>query len=245
MRAKRHAVYSGTRNLYEDMLPAVKSLVANSSVTDVWLLIEDETFPFDVPDFVHPLNMSGQTWFPADGPNMKSQFSYMAMIRACYEEILPKVDKVVQFDVDTVCVDNIDCLWQVDLKGKWIAAVKEHLGKYDPFRHGEYYNAGVMTLNLKQMRADNAMQDLVNVLNSKKMMCVDQDAFNKFAVPDKVVELPVRFNECFVTGHTEEPAVVHFAGTPDWQSNVRLPRREYVKKYRDMSWDEVMELHNG
>jgi hypothetical protein len=29
----------------------------------------------------------------------------------------------------------------------------------------------------------------------------------------------------------------------DWQTNPHLPRREYLKLYRDKSWDEIMELH--
>lgn len=241
----KHAVYSATRNLYPDILPAMKSLVANSSVTDIWLLIEDDEFPYELPEFVHVRNLSGQTWFPPTCPNIKSAFTYMAMIRACYPEIFSDIGRIVQLDVDTVCVDDVDYLWEVDLDGKWIAWAREYLGTYDPFKHGEYYNVGVAVLNLDQMRADGAQEQLVNLVNTKKMWCVEQDAYNRLAWPDKFVELPTRYNECFATGYTEEPAIVHFAGTANWQGNVKVPRREYVRKYRDMTWEEVMELHHG
>ena len=239
----KHAVYSGTRNLYPDIVPAVKSLIANSSVTDVWLLIEDDTFPYEMPDFVHFVNVSNQPWFPESCPNMKSQFTYMAMIRACYPEIFPDLEKVVQFDVDTICVDNVDYLWEVDLGECWLACAREYLGKYDPYKRGEYYNVGVAVMNLKQMRDDHAQARLVGLINAEKLWCVDQDAFNKLTVPAKMAEIPTRYNECFVTGYTEEPAIVHFAGVPDWQGNVKVPRREYIRKYREMPWEEVLRLH--
>lgn len=242
---EKHAVYSGTRNLYPDMLPAMKSLVANSKVTDVWLLLEDDEYPYEVPEFVHVVNVASQPWFPQNGPNMKSQFTYMAMIRACYPEIFPDLHRVLQLDVDTVCVDDVDYLFDVDVSGKWIACAREYLGTYDPYKHGEYYNVGVAVLNLDQMREDNAQPRLVGVINAERMFCVEQDAFNKLAFPTKIAEIPTRYNECFVTGYTEEPAIVHFAGIQDWQGNVKVPRREYIRKYREMSWEQVMELHHG
>jgi len=52
-----------------------------------------------------------------------------------------------------------------------------------------------------------------------------------------------RYNECFVTGYSEEPAIVHFAGVRDWQTSNRAARREYLKKYREMDWEEAMALH--
>ena len=43
------AVYCATRNLYLDLIPAVKSLLANSDVDRVYLLIEDDAFPEELP----------------------------------------------------------------------------------------------------------------------------------------------------------------------------------------------------
>ena len=39
------AVYTGTKNLYKAMVPAVKSLVCNSDVDKIYLFIEDDKFP--------------------------------------------------------------------------------------------------------------------------------------------------------------------------------------------------------
>lgn len=240
----KHAVYSGTRNLYADMLVSAKSLIANSSVTDIWLLIEDDVFPYELPDVVnwHVLNMSHQEWFKDGCPNMKTVFTYMAMIRACYAEIFPGLDRILSLDCDTVCVTNIDYLWSMDLHGNWIAATEEQLGVYKPYG-SKYYNVGVALYDLDQMRKDNATEQLVKLINTKKLWCVEQDAFNSF---HKIEPMPARFNESAVTAYTENPAIVHFAsfGT-DWRTSLKAPRKEYYRLYEKMSWKQAARLHNG
>ena len=237
----KHAVYSGTRNLYADMVTAAKSLVANSSVTDVWLLIEDDEFPYELPECrvtFHVKNMSGQTWFRPDGPNMTSVFTYMAIIRAAYAEIFPDIDRIVSFDCDTVCVDDVDYLWEVDLCGNLWAANHEYLGTYKPYGP-KYWNVGVCVYDLAAIRADNMTQYLVNMINTQRMWCVEQDAISS---TQRVFTLPERYNESAVTSYTDDPAVVHFAsfGT-DWHNVNRAPRKEYWRKYERMSWSEVLD----
>ena len=57
------AVYSGTRNLYADMVTAAKSLIANSSVEKIYFLIEDDVFPYELPRLIETMNVSGQRFF--------------------------------------------------------------------------------------------------------------------------------------------------------------------------------------
>jgi len=239
-RQMKHAVYSGTRNLYADMVTAAKSLVANSSVDVVHFLVEDAVFPHELPSFVECHDVSGQTWFPQGGPNMKSWFSYMAMLRVCYTKIMPDVDMVLQLDVDTVCVDDVDGVWDTPLGGKWCAMCYELLGTFKPYGP-RYYNAGVALMDLARMRDEGADDRLIAFLNERQVPYVDQDAFNYFY---SIADMDPRYNECFVTGYSETPAIVHYAGHRDWQTSSRVARREYLKKYREMTWDEALELHH-
>lgn len=237
---ERHAVYSGTRNLYADMATAAKSLAANSHVTDIWLLIEDDALPYELPDGpvrFHTMDMSGQTYFDPNGPNMRSVFTYMAIIRAAYAEIFPDIDRIVSFDCDAVCVDNVDYLWEVDLQGNLWAANLEYLGTHKPYGP-RYWNVGVCVYDLAAIRAEDMTRRLVDMIETTKLWCVEQDAI---ASTQRVLTLPERYNESAVTGYTDDPAVVHFAsfGT-GWRDNNRVPRREYWRKYENMEWDEVM-----
>ena len=142
------AVYSGTRNLYKGMVTAAKSLTHNSSVDRIYFLIEDDVFPEKLPSHIETLNVSGQKFFPKNGGNYRTSFTYMSLLRVCYTKLFPDLDRVLQLDVDTVCVDNVDALWDVDLTGKWYAAVEEHLSTYKPYGP-KYYNIGVAVTRIR------------------------------------------------------------------------------------------------
>ena len=63
------AVYAGTRNIYNRMLAPAKSLLIHSDVDKIYFLIEDDTFPYDLPKEIECINVSEQPWFKNDGPN--------------------------------------------------------------------------------------------------------------------------------------------------------------------------------
>ena len=234
----RAAVYSGTRNLYPDMVTAAKSLIHNGGVEKVFFLIEDSQFPEWLPPIIETINVSGQGFFPKNGANFKTSFTYMSLLRVCYTKIFPDLDRVLQLDCDTIVLDSLDELWDLEMDGKWFAAVEEYLSTYKPYGP-TYFNIGVAMFNLDQIRREQADETCINFLNKTQVPYIDQDAWNRFGT-GKAVKLPVRYNETIVTGYTEEPAVVHFAGFKQWQNNQRVPRREYLKRYRDMLWEEVL-----
>lgn len=235
------AVYSGSRNLYPDMVTAAKSLVANSGVEAVHFLIEDDKFPFELPDIVQCRNISDQTWFGPNCANWNTSFTYMSLIRVCYTYLFPGLSRILQLDVDTIVDDDITGLWDIEMGSSLFAAVPEHLSKYKPY--GDvYYNIGVAMFELDKMRSHGIDEKLVDFLNLKKVKYIDQDAWNWFAASN-ATELDVRYNESFVTGYTDKPAIVHFAGRKKWQNSPAMPRREYIRKYAEMSWEEVLEKH--
>lgn len=233
----RAAVYSGTRNLYPAMVTAAKSLTKNSNVEKIYFLIEDDSFPEELPSHIETINVSSQAYFPKNGANFRTHFTYMSLLRVCYTKLFPKLDKVLQLDVDTLVVDDISSLWDIDLSGKMFAAVEEYHSSYKPYGP-KYYNIGVAMFNLTQIRKERADDFSIGFLNCTTTPYIDQDAWNRFARWG--LDLPVRYNESIVTGYTEEPAIVHFAGFKDWQTSSRAPRREYLKKYREMTWEEVL-----
>lgn len=238
----RAAVYSGTRNLYPDMVTAAKSLLHNGGADKIFFLIEDDHFPEWLPPHIETMNVSGQAFFPKNGANFKTSFTYMSLLRVCYTKLLPDLDKVLQLDCDTIVLDSLDELWNLNMNGKWFAAVEEHHSTYKPYGP-VYFNIGVAMFNLDQIRTDHADEACIRFLNTVKVPYIDQDAWNRYGV-GKAIKLPVRYNETIVTGYTEDPAVVHFAGFKNWQNNVRAPRREYLKRYREMSWEEVLNGKN-
>lgn len=232
--------YAGTRNLYRKMLPAMRSLLHYNDVERIYLLIEDDEFPYPLPECARPINVAPlkDKYFRPDGPNMRSQFTYMAMLRAATPEILADEDRVIQLDVDTIVCDDLTPIWTVDLYGKWFAGVLETKVPVPWEGHHPqwpvYYNAGVLVYNLDQMRRDGATQRMVRMLNHTRMCWVEQDALNHFGIGlGKDAPLPVRYNESMCCGTTDHPAIVHYAGYADWWCNEKMPRYEYQLPWQD------------
>lgn len=232
-------VYAGTRNLYHAMNRAARSLMRNSLVDRIWFLTEDDQFPERLPEMVETINVSGQTFFRPDGPNFRTRYTYMTLMRLALSKLLPEtLDKVLYLDVDTVVLGSLDKLWDLDMTGKWFAAATEDKASYRPYGP-EYYNAGVMMFNLGEIRKDHADDEMIQYINSHKLTYPDQDVMNKLG-NGKFVRMPGRYNESVVTGWTNDPIVIHYAGTSDWYINPRCWRREYLDEYEDMTWEEVL-----
>ena len=214
-------VYTATRNYYKYLSATIKSLFAHNPNAKVYVLAEDDDAPFP-----NVINVSGMK---QKGVNADTYFSYMVLLRVQLANIVPE-DKVIYIDVDTVVCDDLTPLWETDMTGKWWGAVKEQQTWYRPFGT-DYYNNGVSIYNLKQMRDDGIVPTFVKEIEEVYHRFPDQDVMNKYCVPDKVVALPSRYNECDCCGISANPAIVHFAGCNSWFNNPYIPRHEYLAKY--------------
>lgn len=229
-------IYSGTRNLYPAMRGAILSLLDHNEDVKVYVLAEDDWLGFEIPCEHEIIDVSGQTTFRPDGPNMKSQFTYMAMMRVMTPLLIPE-DRVIQLDVDTIVCDSLLPIWEMDLDGKWLAWCPEYFGQYKPFGP-TYYNFGVAVMNLKLMRENGLPEALAGFLNFGNFPFIDQDVMNMVAAQEHSADLPVRYNESFCCGYTEHPAIVHYAGFPNWYDTDQAPRWWLREKYRKKA-DEV------
>ena len=233
------AVYTGTRNLYPMMVPAVKSLLINSDVDEIWLFIEDDEFPkeYELPDIVKTRNVKDQTYFPKDGPNMKSRFSYMALMRAALPYEFPDLDRILSLDVDTFAVKDISDLWDLPLLDKYyFAACKEpDASFYYSKKNGTKYlytNVGVCLQNLKKLR-DGKCDQIIKELNTNEYKYVDQDVMN-FLCQGEIYDMPSKYNGCGFTIACDNPSIAHYAGDKVWFD------KPMVAHYMDIPWDQIM-----
>lgn len=224
-------VYSITRNVYDWILPSLRSLAEHNPLARVFILAEDDVLPFELPIDVEVINISDQKFFPNIAEHRNDDFGgYINHLKVCYPSILP-VNKVIHMDIDTIICDKIDGLWKTNISGKWFAAVPECQKWYKPFGD-DYYNMGVSLLNLSQLRKDKIQQEMIDYLLTTNQPFADQNAWNKFGYEyNKSEKLNLRYNESRVTGKTNDPAIVHFCSIPDWWTNTKMDRREYLDKY--------------
>ena len=224
-----NVIYAVTADYQQRILPSVRSLLEHNPDANVWILTETHDVK-GLPCEANVINVEGQDIFPEDGANYKNRFTYINLLKVYYPYFVDE-DKIIHLDADTIICDSLEPIWDIDLTDKWVAACPEYTGRYKPF--GDlYYNMGVAVLNLKQLRADGIVPLMVEYLNKIAGPWADQDAWNYFMLKaDKAVPFDVRFNENFATGYTDNPAVVHFCGIPDWWTNHNMKRREFLDRY--------------
>jgi len=206
---RRVAVYAGTRRVYEMMTCAAKSLLAHTRMDRVYFLIEDDEFPEELPDLIETINVSGQKWFDLDGPNYKSRWTYMTLIRLALPILLYNESRVLWLDIDTIVEDDIGDLFDIDMMGNYVAMVREPPRCSQPFI---YHNAGVMLMDLNAIRADGIWQKWIRLVNSQPFTAPDQDAINLIC-QGEILELPPEYNTAgVITQDTAEPLIRHYAG---------------------------------
>lgn len=224
-------VYALTNDFVRKALPSMRSVLAHNPKAKIFLLT-DGPVEIDIP--VTVIDVSQQGYFlPGKCINLPNAFGgVINLLKVCYPELL-KVNKVIHLDADAIVCGSLEEMWKTDLSGKWFAAVREDKGRYHPFGP-DYYNMGVALINLQQLRKDGIMPAMVEYLNTVRQPFADQDAWNKYAIEqDKAVALPVKYNENFATGKTDEPVIVHYCGIGDWWTNKSMARREYLEAYKE------------
>lgn len=231
----KHALYSGSANLYGDMQTAAKSLIANSDVGKVWMLTEGG-YDYWLPDICEVVDVSKQKFFPKDSPNMGSRFSYLSLMRAALALMpeLADVDRILSLDVDTICTRDVSQIWDMPVDDCYFSASSEPKSCY---KNMLYCNTGVALYNLAKLR-DGKAQEVVDCLNWRRYPNIEQDVFS-FLCQGHIHDMPSEYNATRFTGATNVIRIMHFAGrrTADWE------KEAIVAKYRKMSWDEVLESH--
>lgn len=230
-------VYCGTRNIYFDMVHAAKSCLYNANVDRVFFLIEDDGFPYDLPDEVECVNVAGQTIFPLDGPNANTHWTWMVLMRVALTKIFPNLSKIVSLDMDTIVMENITDMWDIDMGDCFYGAVQEYRSNVRTFGKF-YYNSGVMLQNLDLFRQERMDDRVINAVNTQRFDYNEQDALNKNC-KGRIYDLPVRYNTGRVCGLVDDPAIIHFV-SGGWRTNPKIFGYSHLEYFRNISWDEVI-----
>lgn len=227
----RAAVYAATRNLYDDLIPAIKSLVCNSNVDKVYILAEDDDIGQWLPNFCEVINVSEQTIFLPHEPNWKNGWSWMTLMKATYHRYLP-VDTVLALDVDTICCQDVSPLFDIDMSAYLFAGVRETTYLDTP--EAPYRNAGVMLLNLDKLRRSGVGDEIISALKRRKWSFLEQDVYN-LACSGAIFELPREYNAGRGTVPYGEPIIRHFMGEhQNWKISTQYTH------YFNMPWEVAL-----
>lgn len=188
-----------------------------------------------------------------------------------YRTFLPglrlDVDRMLYLDVDLIVTDSLAPLFEIDMTGQWVAAVTNVLQHDHTHRPAElglpdhaYFNAGVLLMNLEQMRRDDCTGRLLEFARADPELLAwqDQDAIN-VVLGERRLPLHPRWNlmnafhlfpyaaDAFPPGQLEEakagPAIRHFEGpsvNKPWHYLCNRADRELYDRHRAQTpWPEV------
>ena len=208
-------VYAGTRNLYEQMYVCLKSLLAHNEIDRVYLLIEDDEYPYPVPEFVHPVNVSAQEYFKPGTPNYACQWSYMSMLRCVFGNMFADEHKILWLDCDTIVHEDITDLFDMDMTGYMYAGAIERQNCIYLFK---YINCGVLLMNLDVIRERGREAEMVYLLNTYPFAFPDQDVINLIC-QGWIRTISSEYNANAFTDKCSRPKIFHFAAVKNFHEN--------------------------
>ena len=180
--------------------------------------------------------------------------------RLMLHDLLPNEDKVIYLDVDVLINNDLSELYNNNLDGFIIGAVKnlfiyqvfeKHLKeiaywkeKYENFK-SYYINAGVLLLNLKEIRATKIFKEWIT-LSNENWEYHDQDILNMSCF-GRIYYLPPKYNATYAIRAkgssnwglfsneelSEEPVIYHFTASKPWNAKYMKQSRvwwNFVKK---------------
>lgn len=167
---------------------------------------------------------------PFEGFHLKmNRFSRVTYLRLIMPKILKRLtDKFIYMDADMICLGDINQLFNIDLKGKPLAAVSDSPGaveyrtKFLKMKNGKYFNDGIMLIDIKEWEKEQITEKAFSYQGAdpNRFLGQSQDIIN-MVVDGNAVFLQHRFNQYAGDNLPENTVICHFLG-------------------RDKPWDMVL-----
>ena len=126
------------------------------------------------------------------------------------------ISKILYLDSDLININSLDPFWNIDIKDFALAAVKtnNHIrAKELGLQHDNYFNSGVMLINVEYWRKENAFSKFLQFIKDhpKKIKFWDQDVLN-YIFQNKVLFIPDKYNQPKNEKITKNTVILHFTG---------------------------------
>ncbi len=128
-----------------------------------------------------------------------------ALLKFRLPSLFKDLNTILFLDGDVIVKDDLSSFLSFDISGYYAAAVRDlPQVLYDEQKIGkdiagaDYFNSGVMLLNLKKMRSDHIEHRLIETKrNYSDYSLMDQNVFN-IVFKNAVLQLPIEYNACYI-----------------------------------------------
>ena len=177
-------------------------------------------------------------WITAS-KNKFNSYTPFAFLRLFADKVKDLPNKIIYLDTDIMINGNIQNLYNIDISNYELGVVLDRYGRF--FIRPNYFNSGMLLMNLKKIKETNLLEKVRNMCFNKKMSFPDQSALNKFC--KNKLYLPRKFNE---QGKLKNNTIVqHFSKRIKWfpifhTQNIKPWQIEDVQsKYKCHAYDEI------
>lgn len=187
----------------------------------------------------------------------RNYYSNTTYYRLFLPELYPQYDKAIYIDSDTVCLSDIAELYNTDMGDNLIAGIPDGvIQAIDIFKdyvervvgvadYNNYFNAGVIVMNLKELRDYKFKEKFIYMLEKIKFeVAQDQDYLNRLC-KGRVKILDYSWNRMPVMGKTEGKInLIHYnLGAKPWYFD-NVVYQEYFWEYAKKTefYNEIKEL---
>lgn len=173
--------------------------------------------------------------------NINLHISTATYYRLFLPSILKDIDKVLFLDSDIIVDGSLDKLFTTNIEGHTLAAVRsdnEDIVKKLSLKD-EYFNAGVMYMNLDHLRRNEYESRFLSFINKYPELITfwDQDVLNK-VTEGTTISIDSKWN--FLPNNDNvntQPIIIHYAGThKPWGGYSNHPLKEKYFLYLRKDW---------
>lgn len=184
-------------------------------------------------------------------------FTTAMYFRYMFPYILKNNEKIIYIDGDTLCLNNAEELFNIDLENNIIAAVPDlkwankTRNEALSLKNHIYFNSGMLLINAKKWNEFNTFDKLINHLSTEqeKFLFPDQDALN-LVLTGKVKYIDTKFNwakvENISIDNINNIIILHYAASPKpwflaWSVN---PKANDTNRYIYKSYEQETPYSN-
>lgn len=192
--------------------------------------------------------------------NLRDYYTASIYFRLFIPSLFPQYKKAIYIDADTVINGDVSALYRMPLGNRLAAAVSDDIiASHEDFRryaedgigipYREYFNSGVMLMNLEQFRHQEIEDKFVYLLNRYHFdtVCPDQDYLNVLC-RGQVLYLDKGWNKMSIDDHYDgEPQLIHYnMFFKPWQYD-DICYSEYFWKYAERTdfLQEILQIRNA
>ena len=164
------------------------------------------------------------------GPNLHNKFySYYVTVRLL-AHLVPEIpDKVLYMDADTIMNGNIKDLYDIDVTDYEIA------GRKDLYRISNYFQSGIMLMNMKRIRETRMLERVCDMCASKKILVyIDMTPLNKCCKYRKMLtskEISFEYDPNSIVHHVCNTRESKCIFSKKWAHRIKTDEVELMRKY--------------